>query len=146
MAESTRFRTIEEHVRKQEAKLQELMESLQESNSEQQQIKKELKMELEESNRRMENLFAGMEQNLNQVLEQKFSELLLMMNSGKEQATEGGSRMVDQIPLLPTPPAQQRLPVDHESQRIFRKDWSKFQIPNPPKIDLQMFTGENPRE
>ncbi|XP_027088762.1 uncharacterized protein [Coffea arabica] len=146
MAESTRFRTIEEQVRKQEAKLQELMESLQESNSEQQQIKNELKIELEESNRRMENLLAGMEQNLNQVLEQKFSELLLMMNSGREKATEGGSRMADQPPLLPTPPAHQRLQVDYESQRTFRKDWSKFQIPNPPKIELQMFTGENPRE
>nr|XP_027097511.1 uncharacterized protein LOC113717062 [Coffea arabica] len=146
MAESTRFHTIEEQMRKQEAKLQELAESLQASKSEHQQVKKDLKTELEENNRRMENLLSGMEQNFHQTLEQKFSELLLKMTPGKEKVTEGGSRMIDQVPLLPTPPAHQRLSMDCEAHRTFRKDWGKFQLPNPPKIDLYMFTGENPRD
>ncbi|XP_027127715.2 uncharacterized protein [Coffea arabica] len=146
MAESTRFRTIEEQVRKQEAKLQELVEAIQATKSEHQQDKEDLKMELEENNKRMENLISGMEQNFNLVLEQKFNDLLSKLSYGKEKATEGGGRMIDQSPLLPTPPAHQRLSVEYETQRNFKKDWSKFHIPNPPKIDLQMFAGENPRE
>ena len=139
MAESTRFRTIEEQVRKQEAKLQELVEAIQASKSEHQQTKKDLKMELEENNRRMESLLTGMEQNFNQVLEQKFSDLLLKISYEKEKTTEGCSRMIekekttegysrmiDQSPILPTPPAHQRLLVDCEAQRIFKRDWSKF--------------------
>ena len=81
-------------------------------------------------------MLTGMEQNFNQILEQKFSDLLLKMTLGKEKATKGSGRMIDQTPLLPTPPAHQRLPIECEAQRTFKKDWSKFQIPNPHKIDL----------
>nr|XP_027123207.1 uncharacterized protein LOC113739959 [Coffea arabica] len=145
MAEGTRFRSLEEQVKKQEIKLQELVESLHTSQSEQQQIKKELKQELEESSKRMEGLLLGMEQNFLKILEQKLNNLLLRTPM-KEKTTEGDGRLpVDQTPLLPTPPAHCRIQPEGEAQKLFKKDWSKFQIPNPPKIDLQLFSGEHPR-
>ena len=61
MTEGTRFRSLEEQVKRQEVKLQELMESLLSYQSEQQQLKNNLKLELEENNKRMENLLTGME-------------------------------------------------------------------------------------
>ena len=98
MAEGTRFRTLEEQVRKQEIKLQELIESLHASQSEQQQIKNDLKLEIEEKSKRIESLLTGMEQ--------KLSNLLLRMPPVKEKTTKGDSRvLIDQTPLLPTPPA-----------------------------------------
>lgn len=54
--------------------------------------------------------------------------------------------MADQLPLLPTPPIHQRLRPEGEQQNACKRDWGKYQLPNPPKIDLQLFTGENPRE
>ena len=104
-------------------------------------------MELEENNRRMENLLTGMEQNFSKFLEQKFSALLSKMTPGKNKATEGKGRiMVDQTPILPTPPAHQRLQTKGKPQKFFKKDYSKFQIPNLPKIDLPLFTRNNPRD
>ncbi|XP_071917152.1 uncharacterized protein [Coffea arabica] len=73
-----------------------------------------------------------MEQNFNQILEQKFSDLLLKMTLGKEKATKGSGRMIDQTPLLPTPPAHQRLPIECEAQRTFKKDWT----PDEHKVDV----------
>ncbi|XP_027062727.1 uncharacterized protein [Coffea arabica] len=95
----------------------------------------------------MEGLLTGMEQNFRRILEQKLSNFLIRMTPSKEKATEGeeGVRTV-QTPLLPTPPAHHRLQVEGEAQRLLKKDWSKFQIPNPPKIDLQLFSGEHPRD
>ena len=87
----------------------------------------------------MEGLLTGMEQ--------KLSNLLLRMPPVKEKTTEEDGRvLIDQTPLLPTPPTYHRLPVEGEAQKLLKKDWSKFQIPNPPKIDLQLFSRENPRD
>lgn len=147
MAEGTRFRSLEEQVKRQEGKLQELMESLLSHQSEQQQLKNNLKKELEENNKRMENLLTGMEQNFNKSLDQKFNALLSKMTFTQDKiADKEGRVVVDQSPILPTPPAHQRLQHEGEQQQHFRRDWGKYQLPNPPKIDLQLFTGENPRE
>ena len=147
MAKGTRFRTLEEQVKRQEIKLQELMESLLSHQSKQQQLKNNLKMELEENNKRMENLLSGMEQNFSKSLDQTFNALLSRMTPAKDKiAYREEGIMVDQTPILPTPPAHQRLQPEGEQQKSFKRDWDKYQLPNPPKIDLQLFTGENPRD
>ena len=69
------------------------------------------------------------------------------MTPAKDKVADREERItVDQTPILPTPPAHQRLQPEGEQQNTCKRDWGKFQLPNPPKIDLQLFTGENPRE
>ena len=127
MAEGTRFRSLEEQVKKQEIKLQELVESLHTSQSEQQQIKKELKQELEESSKRMEGLLSGMEQNFLKILEQKLNNLLLRTPM-KEKTTEGDGRVpVDHTPLLPTPPAHHRIQTEGEAQKLLKRTGVSFE-------------------
>ncbi|XP_027150132.1 uncharacterized protein LOC113750340 [Coffea eugenioides] len=147
MAESTRFKTLEEQVRKQEAKLQEIMENLQSSQSSQQQLRGEIRQELEENNRRMESLMTGMEQKFGAFLEQKFSSIMLNVTAARDKLPDEESRgRTEQAPpLLPTPPPQFRLYPDAEVTRAFRHE-GRIQAPNPPKLDLQLFSGENPRE
>nr|XP_027122265.1 uncharacterized protein LOC113739231 [Coffea arabica] len=105
MAESTRFKTLEEQVRKQEAKLQEIMENLQSSQSSQQQLRGEIRQELEESNKRMESLVTGIGQKFGAFLEQKFSSLMLNVTGAREKVPEEEPRgRIEQTPpLLPTP-------------------------------------------
>ncbi|XP_027124419.1 uncharacterized protein [Coffea arabica] len=147
MAEGTRFRTLEEQVKRQEIKLQELMESVLSHQSEQLQLKNNLTMELEENNKRMENLLSGMEQNFSKSLDQKFNALLSRMTTAQDKVADRGERiMMDQGPILPTPPPHQRLQPEGDQQNSCKRDWSKYQLPNPPKIDLHLFSGENPRE
>ena len=40
----------------------------------------------------------------------------------------------------------QRLQIGTDSNRSARKETSKLLVPNPPRIDLPLFTSENPRE
>ena len=95
----------------------------------------------------MENMLSGMEQNFSKSLDQKFNALLSRMTTAQDKATDKGERiMMDQGPILPTPPSHQRLQPEGDQQNACRRDWSKYQLPNPPKIDLQLFSGENPRE
>ena len=137
MAESTRFKTLEEQVRKQDTRLQEIMEKLQSSHSSQQQLKGEIRRELDENNKRMESLVIGMEQKLGEFLEQKFSSLILNMDGAKEKFPDEGvrGRTEQTPPLLPTPPPQFRLYPETEVARALTKE-GKVQVPNPPKIDL----------
>ena len=123
MAEGTRFRTLEEQVKRQEIKLQELMESLLSHQSEQQQLKNNLTMELEENNKRMENMLSGMEQNFSKSLDQKFNALLSRMTTAQDKATDKGERiMMDQGPILPTPPSHQRVQPEGDQQNACRRD------------------------
>ena len=60
MVESTRFKTLEAQIRRQEVRLQEVMEGLQASQTQQQQMQSEFCTELEENNKRMESLVVEM--------------------------------------------------------------------------------------
>ena len=75
--ESTRFKTLEEQIKKQEIKLQEVVEGLQASHHQQLQICNELCTELEENNKRMKGLVVGMKQ--------EFSAFMKMM-MGRDNA------------------------------------------------------------
>ena len=135
MVESTRFKTLEEQVRKQEIRLQEVLEGLQSSQSQQQQMQSEFRNELEESSRRMEGLITEMKQ--------EFSTFMRAMVSREKVVPDEDKPRVEQAPLLPTPLLNQRLQVGSENNRTSRKETSKILIPNPPRIDLPMFTGDN---
>ena len=62
MAESIRIKTLEEQIKKQEIRLQEVMEGLQTSQLQQQQMQNEFHTELKENNKRMEGLVVEMKQ------------------------------------------------------------------------------------
>ena len=50
-------------------------------------------------------------------------------------------------PLLPTPPPQQRINKEVENSGGFiRREEGRIYIPNPPKLELPLFYGENPQE
>ena len=64
MAESTRFKTLEEQIKKQEIRLQEVMEDLQSSQLRQQQMQEEIRSKLAGNSKKVENLVAEMKQEL----------------------------------------------------------------------------------
>nr|XP_027120832.1 uncharacterized protein LOC113737890 [Coffea arabica] len=93
---------------------------------------------LEDNSKRKENLVAEMKQELS-----GFMRAVL----GKERAASDDERQrMDQAPLLPTLPLNQRLQLGTDNSRTARRETSKILVPNPPRIDLPMFSGENPRE
>ena len=101
-------------------------------------MQNEFHTELKENNKRMEGLVVEMKQ--------EFSAFMRAMISKERTVPEEDRPRVEQAPLLPTPPLNQRLQIGSEISRAARKETSKILIPNPPRIDLPMFTGENPRE
>ena len=139
IAEGTRLKSLEECVKKQEARLQEAMETFHIS---QQQLRVEIggeiRVEMENSNIKLEKLEASMVE-----LEQKFNSFLQMiMNREKNPVEEARER-----PLLPKPPPQQRINKEGENSGGFiRREECRIYIPNPPKLELPLFYGENPQE
>ncbi|XP_071940006.1 uncharacterized protein [Coffea arabica] len=114
------------------------MEGLQTSQLQQQQMQNEFRTELEENNKRMEGLVAEMKQ--------EFNAFIRAMISKERAIPEEDRPRVEQAPLLPTPLLNQRLQMGSEISRAARKETSKILIPNPPRIHLPMFIGENSRE
>ena len=139
MTGGTRLRSLEGCVKKQEARLQEAMETFHIS---QQQLRVEIggeiRVEMENSNIKLEKLEASMVE-----LEQKFNSFLQMiMNREKNPVEEARER-----PLLPMPPHQQRINKEVENSGGFiRREEGRIYIPNPPKLELPLFYGENPQE
>lgn len=83
----------------------------------------------------MENLFSSIDQKFNSLLKMIFKEKVavedLIHNSGNP-------------PLLPTPPSfhiAQMEEVNATGHKVSRPF-----LPNPPKLDLVVFSGENLRE
>ena len=101
-------------------------------------MQREFRTELEENGKRVENLVAEMKQEL--------SAFVRVVISKDKAVPDDDRQRVEQAPLLPTPPLNQRLQIGSDNNRTARKDTSKILVPNPPRIDLPMFTGENPRE
>ena len=93
MVESTRFKTLEDHRKKQELKLQEVMDDVKS-------IQLQVKEEMAGRDQRMDLIVIGMEQ--------KFKALSSMMKTlldkGKSVNGEDKARR-DRTPLLPTPPS-----------------------------------------
>nr|XP_027099356.1 uncharacterized protein LOC113718666 [Coffea arabica] len=134
MAESTRFKTLEDHLRKQELKLQEVVEDMKN-------LQLQVKEEMEGRDKRLDTITLGMEQ--------KFEALSSMMKSllAKEKISEEEGRVVrERAPLLPTPPSHQRLGWGADGETKSGELLGKIPGYNPPKLELHLFSGENPRE
>ena len=112
MAESTRYRVLEDQMKKQEIRLQELTESMAALHtSGQNESRQKLQEKMEKSNSRMEAVVGNLDQKFGK-LEQKFNALMKVMLKDKEvQENEGGSGE----PLLPTPPPHLRLPTQADT-------------------------------
>ncbi|XP_027172283.1 uncharacterized protein LOC113771935 [Coffea eugenioides] len=134
MAESTCFKTLEDHLRKQELKLQEIVEDMKN-------MQLQVKEEMEGRDKRLDTITLGMEQ--------KFEALHSMMMSllTKEKVSEEEGRVVrERAPLLPTPPSHQRLGLGVDGETKSGEFLGKIPGYNPPKLELHLFSGENPRE
>ena len=79
-------------------------------------------------------------------MKQEFSAFMRMMMGKEKTILEEDRHQNDHTPLLATPPLNQRLQIGSESTKTTKKDVGKLLIPNPPKIELFLFTGANPRD
>ena len=134
MAESTRFKVLEDHLKKQEQKLQEVMEDVR---SVQQQVKEEMTGR----DQRMDSIVIGMEQKF-EALSSMMKTLLIKEKSTSDEAKMGR----DRTPLLPTPPSHQRLDLGAGTEAKDCDFLGKISGHSLPKLELHQFGGENPRE
>ncbi|XP_027102590.1 uncharacterized protein [Coffea arabica] len=143
MAEGTRYRSLEDQLKKQESKLQELAESMVALHtSAQNELQQRLNEEMEKSNSRLESVVGNLDQKFCK-LEQKFNALMkVMMKDKGGQENEGGPSE----PLLPTPPSHVRLATQAEMAGQQQESRGRMFTPNLPRLDLPMFMAGNPRE
>nr|XP_027071642.1 uncharacterized protein LOC113696426 [Coffea arabica] len=100
MAESTRFRSLEDQLKKQDSKLQELMESVATmQNSSMEELQQKLHTDMDQNNAKLEAMVGNLDQKFIKM-EQRFSTMmkLLMKEKGISDGDGGGTE-----PILPTP-------------------------------------------
>ncbi|XP_027076964.1 uncharacterized protein [Coffea arabica] len=143
MAESTRFRSLEDQLKKQESKLQELMESVATmQNSSMEELQQKLHTDIDQNNAKLEAMVGNLDQRFN-AMEQRFSTMmkLLMREKGISDGDGGGTE-----PLLPTPPLHLRLTPSNERPGSQPEMRGRQFFPNIPRMELPMFSSGNPRE
>ena len=134
MAESTRFKVLEDHLKKQEQKLQEVMEDVRS-------VQQQVKGEMTGRDQRMDSIVIGMEQKF-EALSSMMQTLLIKEKSTGDEAKMGR----DRTPLLPTPPSHQRLDLEADTEAKDCEFLGKISGHSLPKLELHMFSGENPCE
>lgn len=132
MADATRYRTLEEQLKKQDgvqSKIQELLEGILKS-----QQNLEAKMEI--NDQKVSDRVTSLESQVQSILRK-------VNGKEKEPIPTANSQAMDRTPLLPTLTSKLRDDSDWTlwSERGSRNSW----IPHP-KIELPMFSGDNPRE
>lgn len=143
MADSTRYKAMEEQIKKSDLKMQELATELKklmdngingvESTMEARLGQMESKMES-----RLEAYTASMESKLTSILKFLAKEKQVVGH------TEGS---VDRTPLLPTPGMPPKANQwDEMSGNPFMERGNKPYSPKLPRVELPMFAGVNPRE
>nr|XP_027064416.1 uncharacterized protein LOC113690623 [Coffea arabica] len=143
MAENTRYRALEEQIRKQDDRLQEMAEKMAASRTaERDELHRKLHDELEHNNAKLETMVGTLDQKFNQ-LEQKLNLLLRAMS--KEKGLLDGEGATSE-PLLPTPPPHLKLfspskPASHQQETRGRA-----LTPAVPRMELTAFSSGNPRE
>ncbi|XP_027183746.1 uncharacterized protein LOC113782033 [Coffea eugenioides] len=139
MAESTRFRTLEDQLKKQEARLQEMVDSVA---GVQAACQHQFQEELEQRSSRLEALVGSLNQRFDSI-ELKFNNQLTVMLKEKGCA-ELETRISE--PLLPTPPSHMKLGNPNGAQFTPPESRSKQFTPILPKLEMPMFAAGNPRE
>nr|XP_027093474.1 uncharacterized protein LOC113713862 [Coffea arabica] len=139
MAESTKYRTLEEQIKKQEVRLQELVETMAGVQAAGQ---LQFQKELEQRSSRLEALVGTLNQRFDSI-ELKFNSLLNVMMKEKGCA-EQDSRTSE--PLLPTPPPHMKLGNQNGTPCAPPENRSKQFHPILPKLEMPMFVAGNPRE
>ena len=91
---------------------------------------------MENSNKEMRTMIGGMDQKLNALVQIMARE----RNGEREEATQ-----LEKTPILPTPPPHTKLQPEFGTNQCSRVKPPKVFLPNPPRIELPLFAGENPR-
>ena len=143
MAESTRFRSLEDQLKKQDSKLQELMESVATmQNSSMEELQQKLHTDMDQNNAKLEAMVGNLDQKFIKM-EQRFSTMMkLMMKEKGISDLDGG----ETEPILPTPPLHLRLTPPNEGPGSQPELRGRQFIPNVPRMELPMFSSGNPRE
>ena len=139
MAEGTRYRTLEDQLKKQGGCLQEVVESMADVRAA---CQRRFQDELEQKSSRLEALVGSMNQRFDSI-EQKFNSLLNTMMKEKG-CSEPESRISE--PLLPTPLPHTKLRHQNGAQLAPPEGRSKYFNPILPKLEMPMFATGNPRE
>lgn len=133
MAESTRFRTLEDQLKKQESgqvRIQELLEGLLRS-------QQNLDARIEANDKKIDEQIAAVESKM-------LTFMKAMANHERLLTGEDSVHPVEKTPLLATPSEKIKEEIDSSwstGERIIKYGWQKG-----PKVELPMFLGENPRE
>nr|XP_027072057.1 uncharacterized protein LOC113696870 [Coffea arabica] len=135
MAESTRYRTLEDQLKKQEGCLQEVVESMADVQAA---CQRRFQDELEQKSSRLEALVGSLNQRFDSI-EQKFNSLLNTMMKEKG-CSEPESRISE--PLLPTPLPHTKLRHQNGAQLAPPEGRSKYFNPILPKLEMPMFATE----
>lgn len=138
MAEGTRLKSLEDQIRKQDAKLTELSEAFQKQLAEVQNKNSEFQTQMMVNSRKTDAGVAN--------LEAKFDTLLKLLKKEKQPVEEGTIPM-DKTPILATPESSVRIygePVNKGKTLNVQSSHSHFH----PKMELPLFDfdGHNPRE
>lgn len=133
MAESTRFRTVEDQLKKQEVgqvRIQELLEGLLRSHQ-------NMDARIVANDKKIDEQIAAVESKM-------LTFMKAMANHEKMLTGEDSVHVMDKTPLLATPTEKLKEETDSSwsmGERIGRQGWQKG-----PKVELPMFQGDNPRE
>lgn len=143
MAKNTRYRSLEDQLKKQESRPQEIAETVTTiQTSGQNELQEKLHYEMEHNNSRLEAIVGNLDQKFSKM-EQKFNALLkVMMKEKGLQDNDGGAP----DPLLPTPPAHLKLMTPNELAGHPHETKGKMFVPNLPRLELPMFSSGSPRE
>lgn len=142
MADNTRYHSLEEHVKKQEARLQEVLDSMANLQERYQHNRQQKPQEEDGNHHKLEAMVVNLDHRFS-GLEQRFNAFMKFVMKEKEGNEDGAE---NSEPLLPTPPSHLRLSSESEGVGIACDKKNKFLPPNPPKLELPMFSSGNPRE
>ncbi|XP_027175053.1 uncharacterized protein LOC113774658 [Coffea eugenioides] len=143
MAENTRYRSLEEQLKKQETRLQEVMETMAAAQTScQNSLQQKFQEELGQNNAKVEAMVGNLDQRFSKM-EMKLNTLLkVMMKEKCMPETEAGSSE----PLLPTPPPHFKLMTSTEVHGAQPEVRAKIFTPSLPRLEMPMFAYGNPRE
>nr|XP_027083907.1 uncharacterized protein LOC113706223 [Coffea arabica] len=138
MAENTRYRSLEEQLKKQEVRLQEVMETMAAAQTScQNSLQQKFQEELGQNNAKVEAMVGNLDQRFSKM-EMKLNALLkVMMKEKGMPETEACSSE----PLLPTPPPHFKLMTSTEVHGAQPEVRAKTFTPSLPRLEMPMFAS-----
>lgn len=143
MAENTRYKVLEEQIKKSDCRMQELATELRRHVDE---GVNSAESALDAKLGRLESKMESRLEAYTVSMKSKLANIIKLLTREK-QIAGNGEGSVDRTPLLPTPGTNPKLMQwDEQPGNPFLDRFNKPHLPKLPRIELPMFSGANPRE